>query len=189
MKLKKLYQSLFFASMAFTGLSAGAQVHISTSSKPPITADMVRKLKPADASDSASLRLVAVQSLKDYKLASPAFPGGDDSLTAYLERNIQYPEAAKKDLTRGIVKVSFVIDTTGKVCDIRLRQDIGDDCGAEIVRVLAGMPHWVPGKNPDGSSRRTEALISVNFDLDNIIPLGVNLDPNKPEADEGDFEF
>lgn len=188
--LKKLYPIILTAAFVAATSTTEAQVKVVTlNQKPALSTDAMRKLTPADASDSLSVKMVSLNRIPENKLIAPSFPGGDDSLMAYLERTIQYPEEAKKLGSHGIVKASFVIDTNGRVCDIRLRRDIEGECGAEVVRAMSIMPYWAPGRNADGTPRRTEALISIRFDLDNIVPEGVNLDPSKPEQDEGDFDF
>lgn len=45
---------------------------------------------------------------------APEFPGGEDSLYAYIARNIVYPEAAKKEKIEGRVFVTFVIEKNGR---------------------------------------------------------------------------
>ena len=45
---------------------------------------------------------------------APEFPGGEDSLYAYIARNIVYLEAAKKEKIEGRVFVTFVIVKNGR---------------------------------------------------------------------------
>lgn len=82
-----------------------------------------------------------------YKVAEqmPEYPGGDDSLLAYVYRNIKYPELAKKNNVEGTVVVSFVVTKEGKVKDARLLRDIGAGCGKEALRVVNTLPVWKPG--------------------------------------------
>lgn len=56
---------------------------------------------------------------------APEFPGGDDSLYAYIARNIVYPEAAKKEKIEGRVFVTFVIEKDGQVSSAKILRDIG----------------------------------------------------------------
>ncbi len=47
----------------------------------------------------------------------PEFPGGD--ATKYVERNLRYPVLAIRQNIHGIVIVSFVINKTGQVVDVK----------------------------------------------------------------------
>ena len=45
----------------------------------------------------------------------PEFPGGPDSLNAFLSREIQYPPIAKKNGITGTVLIEFVVEKDGRV--------------------------------------------------------------------------
>lgn len=96
----------------------------------------------------------------------PMFPGGMDSLYAFLKANIQYPEEAKRDSIEGKVFVQFVIGKDGSVNPqtIKVRRDIGGGCGEEVVRVIKLMPRWIPGRQ-NGKVVRCEYILPVKFEL------------------------
>ena len=70
---------------------------------------------------------------------APEFPGGEDSLYAYIARNIKYPETAKKEKIEGRVFVTFVIEKDGQVSSAKILRDIGGGCGEEAIRVDGGL--------------------------------------------------
>ena len=84
---------------------------------------------------------------------APEFPGGSDSLYAYIARNIKYPEAAKKEKIEGRVFVTFVIEKDGRVSNAKILRDIGGGCGEEAIRVVKNMPKWKPGTQRDNPVR------------------------------------
>src|SRR5688572_19942457 len=45
----------------------------------------------------------------------PEFPGGSDSLLAYLKSHIQYPREAQVKREEGMVFVGFMVDTLGLI--------------------------------------------------------------------------
>ena len=94
----------------------------------------------------------------------PVFPGGLDSLAAFLAANIEYPQLAKDNNISGTVYVSFVIERNGQVGNIRLLRDIGAGCGQEAVRVIKLMPNWEPGKHR-GKPVRVQFNLPVKFEL------------------------
>lgn len=76
----------------------------------------------------------------------PEYPGGMQALMEYLSQNIKYPEDAQKQKVEGRVIASFVVRTDGSITDITLFRKVFPSLDAEAVRVLQGMPNWIPGK-------------------------------------------
>lgn len=95
---------------------------------------------------------------------SPEFPGGDDSLYAFIGRNIKYPEAAKKNKIEGRVFVTFVIEKDGQVSSAKILRDIGGGCGEEALRVVNSMPKWKPGTQR-GNPVRVQFNLPIMFQL------------------------
>lgn len=94
----------------------------------------------------------------------PEFPGGKDSLYAYIARNIKYPETAKKEKIEGRVFVTFVIEKDGQVSSAKILRDIGGGCGEEAIRVVKSMPKWKPGTQR-GNPVRFQFNLPVSFML------------------------
>jgi protein TonB len=95
---------------------------------------------------------------------APEFPGGEDSLYAYIARNIKYPETAKKEKIEGRVFVTFVIEKDGQVSSAKILRDIGGGCGEEAIRVVKNMPKWKPGTQR-GNPVRFQFNLPVSFML------------------------
>ena len=96
---------------------------------------------------------------------APEFPGGEDSLYAYIARNIKYPETAKKEKIEGRVFVTFVIEKDGQVSSAKILRDIGGGCGEEAIRVVKNMPKWKPGTQR-GNPVRFRFNLPVSFGLE-----------------------
>lgn len=75
----------------------------------------------------------------------PEFPGGIAALHAYLSKNIEYPRMAREAGITGIVYLSFVVGTDGKLSDISVLRGVGGGCTEEAIRVVKAMPAWKPG--------------------------------------------
>lgn len=75
----------------------------------------------------------------------PEFPGGIAALHAYLSKNIEYPRMAREAGISGIVYLSFVVGTDGKLSDISVLRGVGGGCTEEAIRVVKAMPAWKPG--------------------------------------------
>lgn len=69
------------------------------------------------------------------------FKGGKDAFFDYLRKNLKLP----KSNVEGKALVSFVINTEGKLIEIKiLRDPSGGPAGNEIIRVLRNCPNWKP---------------------------------------------
>lgn len=63
----------------------------------------------------------------------------------YIAKNISYPASLTKNINGRIV-TSMVIDEEGKVTDITVFQNLSPAIDSEILRVLSGMPKWIPAQ-------------------------------------------
>lgn len=70
----------------------------------------------------------------------PSFPGGQDSLVAYLKRNLRYPASTTVE---GKVFVSFVITQTGHITQAKVLKGVNPILDAEALRVVRQMPRWI----------------------------------------------
>ncbi|MCC9165606.1 energy transducer TonB [Pontibacter sp. XAAS-A31] len=61
----------------------------------------------------------------------PAFPLGEQELLKFLSREFRYPASAVKDKVEGQVIVAYVVDRTGKIGDIEIRQSVREDVDQE----------------------------------------------------------
>lgn len=94
----------------------------------------------------------------------PAYPGGDEARTKYLMESIKYPEEAKELGIQGRVFVTFVVEVDGSITDVRVLRGIGGGCDEEAVRVVRGMPKWIPGKQR-GVPVRVQFNLPIKFTL------------------------
>lgn len=94
----------------------------------------------------------------------PEFPGGDKAMVDFIQKNLKYPETAKRDHVQGLVIVSFIIDKTGTMAQSKIIRGVRQDINEEALRVIKAMPNWIPG---------TQKGIPVNVRLN--LPLQFQL--------------
>ena len=94
----------------------------------------------------------------------PGYPGGDEARIKYLQDNIKYPDEAKELGVQGKVFVTFVVEVDGSITDVRVLRGIGAGCDEEAIRVVRGMPKWVPGKQR-GVPVRVQFNLPIKFTL------------------------
>jgi periplasmic protein TonB len=96
----------------------------------------------------------------------PEFPGGENALLSFLQRNIQYPRAEKDAGIQGTVIVSFVIDKNGQVSMVSVARGVrgGKGLEKEAVRVVEKMPAWKPG-TMSGRPVMVRYYLPVKFSL------------------------
>lgn len=81
----------------------------------------------------------------------PQYPGGNDSLAAFLKKYTRYPKAAKKHNISGVVDVSFTVTVDGSVKNPKIVKSLGYGCDEEAIRIVNLMPKWIPatkGREP-----------------------------------------
>ena len=94
----------------------------------------------------------------------PEFPGGQDAMIQYLKREVNYPKKAKRKGITGKVFISFVIDKTGNVTDVRILRSVDPLLDEEAKRVVQGMPAWSPGMY-DGEPVKVQYNLPIKFSL------------------------
>ena len=77
----------------------------------------------------------------------PEFPGGAKGLSRYIRRTIRYPEAAADQGIEGSVYVRFIVQPDGRITEPVIVQGIGNGCDEEALRIVSGMPRWIPGEH------------------------------------------
>ena len=94
----------------------------------------------------------------------PSFPGGPSALMQYLSSNIKYPVVAEENGVQGRVVCTFVVERDGSITDVRVIKSVDPSLDKEAVRVVKGMPRWIPGKQ-NGSAVRVKYTVPVTFRL------------------------
>ena len=94
----------------------------------------------------------------------PEFPGGPEALYPYIGKNLKYPEQAVEEGIEGVVYLTFVVETDGKISNVNVLRGISGGCSEEAVRVVKGMPNWKPGKQ-NGKKVRVRYNLPIRFKL------------------------
>jgi len=94
----------------------------------------------------------------------PEFPGGDLGLMKYIQKNVKYPAIAKEYNITGKVYVSFIVDKSGSVTNVKIVRGVDKNLDAEAMRVVKSLPKYKPGKQR-GKSVRVMFTIPINFTL------------------------
>lgn len=92
----------------------------------------------------------------------PVFPLGD--VNDYLAKHIKYPAEAREKKIEGRVFVSFVIEKKGQLNAIEVVRPVHPLLDAEAIRVVKGMPRWIPGEQR-GKKVRVSLMLPIAFSL------------------------
>ncbi|EMY3482950.1 energy transducer TonB [Flavobacterium psychrophilum] len=87
----------------------------------------------------------------------PEFPGGHNEFMKFIGENFALPEV---EGISGTIKLSFVIEISGKITEIKILSDLGSGTGEEAKRVVAKSPNWSPGEY-DGKQVRLKFLLPI----------------------------
>ena len=94
----------------------------------------------------------------------PNFPGGKEELFKYLAYNMIYPADAAKNKIEGRVLVTFVVEHDGSISNVNVANSVYPSLDKESIRVVNGMPKWIPGK-ANGKTVRVKYTIPITFRL------------------------
>lgn len=96
----------------------------------------------------------------------PSFPPGN--IQEWLKQHLIYPPQAFEKNIEGKVNTFFIIDTTGKVQDIRIFRSTDSIFNNEAISVIQKMPTWIPGKDK-GKPVKISYTLPVTFVLNEAI--------------------
>lgn len=114
-----------------TGADGNHFVQGTVAAKTNVTAE-----EPAEPELPAILETADVQ---------PEFPGGTEAWISFLQRMLRVPDEMEPG-QRKTVRVKFVVNFNGEITDAMIVQSAGAVFDREVLRVIARMPKWKPGK-------------------------------------------
>ncbi|MBO9727585.1 MAG: TonB family protein [Chitinophaga sp.] len=181
--------AFIFCSLAFVADKHPSAIRVltSTSNNEPVDPKLAATTTPGDTTPVKKAKPVNTPSPNEiftFVEQPPVFKGGEDSLAAYLARNIRYPKTAQVKNTAGTIFVQFVVDKDGTIKQVKtVGKKHGDGLEEEAVRVVKSMPKWKPG-------RQNGRNVAVQFNL----PIRFMLEPAKvqftpPTSHEEIFTF
>ena len=94
----------------------------------------------------------------------PEFPVGNLGLMKYIQKNVKYPPISKQYNITGKVYVSFIVEKSGYVSNVKVVRGVDKNLDAEAVRVVNSLPKYKPGKQR-GKPARVMFTIPINFTL------------------------
>jgi TonB family protein len=77
---------------------------------------------------------------------TPVFKGGEKAMYKFINSKLTYPVSAKEKKISGKVIISFCVNTTGVIEQVKVIKKIDPDLDAEAERVFKLLPAWKPGK-------------------------------------------
>jgi protein TonB len=96
----------------------------------------------------AAITLTAeAQTVKPNKVIPVAeyYPGGQDSLYAFINRKIIYPSMAKRNRMQGECIISFNLTSDGRIENVTVVKNVGGGTGEEAVRIVRLLKFKGPG--------------------------------------------
>ena len=94
----------------------------------------------------------------------PIFEGGDAALLKYLRENLKYPDKTKDRGVQGRLVIGFIVEKDGSLTDVKVLRPVDIDLDAEVLRLVKGMPKWIPGRH-NGQRVRVKYLLPIHICL------------------------
>ena len=94
----------------------------------------------------------------------PCFPGGNQKMQNFIEKNLHYPkECAEKEI-QGRVIIALVVERNGTLTNIRVVKSVNPALDKEAMRIVNLMPKWIPGRQ-SYKTVRVKYIIPITFQL------------------------
>ena len=125
-----------------------------------------QKIDFYDQNDSLLSSLQIINGRQYYSQLSykARYPGGQQMLDKFIEKNMIYPKQAEEEKIRGKVYASFVVDENGRVQDARILSGVHPLLDEAALKVIRLIPKWYPATNK-GTPIRDVVTLNINFNL------------------------
>jgi TonB family protein len=90
---------------------------------------------------------------------------GNLGMMEFIRDNLVYPKQASIQNLKGKVVLGFVIEPSGRVSNIYIKESVGGGCDQEAIRIL-GLMKWKPARK-EGLAVRSRMKLPIAFDLNN----------------------
>jgi len=94
----------------------------------------------------------------------PQYPGGEEALIRFIQKNLQYPQMERDNDIQGRVIVKFIVNEDGSVSDAQVKKGVSPGIDKEALRVIRMLPKFIPGKQ-QGKLVKVYFLLPVKFKL------------------------
>jgi protein TonB len=97
-------------------------------------------------------------------VAQPAVPlGGTEKYAQFLASHQKYPASAMLKGIQGTVRVSFIVEKTGTVNEVKVETPVSPELDAEAIRLFKSGPKWTPAKHLRSQVVRQRIVVPVSF--------------------------
>ena len=116
----------------------------------------------AMAKDTAEAKTGKKMPCTDNPEMFPQFPGGHVALFEYLSKNIKFPKSKEKEDVKVRVVTTFTVEKDGSITDAKIVRSQGEAFDNEALRVINGMPKWIPGMQ-NGKAVSVKYTLPITF--------------------------
>ena len=92
----------------------------------------------------------------------PQFPGGNIALFEYLSKNIKFPKSKENEDVKVRVVTTFTVEKDGSITHAKIVRSQGEAFDNEALRVINGMPKWIPGMQ-NGKAVSVKYTLPITF--------------------------
>lgn len=94
----------------------------------------------------------------------PEYPGGESALLKFINQNVVYPALAVEEHIQGKVFVSFVVDKSGEVTNVKLARGVHPLLDNAAIEVVKRQERWKPGEQR-GKKVKVKYIVPIYFRL------------------------
>ena len=105
-------------------------------------------IEPKPGDGAGLLPDVATTKPYTYVEQMPELPGGGGQLAIVtaIQKAVKYPGLALRNGVEGKVFVSFTVNPTGDIVDVKIVKGLGSGLDEETMRAIKTLPRFIPGK-------------------------------------------
>ncbi|MFY0653353.1 MAG: TonB family protein [Cyclobacteriaceae bacterium] len=96
-------------------------------------------------------------------LQTPQYPGGKRAMTAFINKNLRYPQEALDQKIEGSVEAEYFVNGLGNITSVKILKGLGHGCDEEVERLIKLLVFEKAVNR--GMKTSTRKTLTINFKL------------------------
>lgn len=113
-----------------------------------------------------------IKNMPSSSIKSPSYPGGDQAIASYVQRNLKYPESLNRDGISESMTYTLTVGTNGAVKSVSAESyRMNSELKSQTIQLLKSLPQKFTPASGFGQNVEAEYRVEIDYHLDPILTI------------------